>query len=1421
MKFSSLIMSKLFPGNNAKQSKRNAPRAKNLKLEALENRDLLSVGRGIDFVAPNEANVVGFIGGGFSVEEATAAYEAYAASNVDDVIDLVDVTETVIDDSAPYSEIALVEPSTDVAISVEGAVSGPGRPSEYYDADKSAFNTEDDDMCWAATASNIVVSTGWADLSGLANEQEFFDSIFVGTWPDAGGNTETGVSWYLDGKYLTLYKYTSASSTWAAIGENTSLSIPGGGAYSELFAQYGETSKDYVSGTSVLGVADLSTVATNLQNGAGVGLGLGKTSGSGHAVTCWGYTVDSSLSPSDPGYYTGLYITDSDDEKSGKNNDLLNERKLIYRSILWDPTVQTFYGTGSYRIGNNSDPSPSGSNAYYIDDVVFLAARPEKYGESGPVTTVETPSTIVTTTDDVVDAYDGKISLREAINYANAGDKITFKSALKGKTIALDSELSQLYIGKSLTIDASNLYNTSTNAPGITISGADATRIMWLGQNISVTLKGLEFTHGKSPACGGAIWNNANLTVDKCLFTDNNATYVNDDGSTGNYYGGAIAVKSGAKITARSTTFTGNAGGGVVSFQTDLASTFDACVFQNNATSSLYAVTGDVSATNCEFSGAATYGLYAYQGAITATDCVIKENASYGIYANQGVITATNCVVRDNSSSGIYCAAAGTFNGTNCLVAGNSAYWGAGMEIYGTANLFNCTITGNVASYGGGGVDLDGNAVFTAYNTIIAGNTASTGVDVNKYKDTARAYAYNTLSSYTAWDSGSNNLTYNASKPLFTDATNGDYTLAQNSQAIDKGDNSCVETTVDLANKTRKVNGTVDLGAYEYQRDVDPIQLSAPTNPRVAAKTATTATVAWNAVAHASEYGLIYKKTTDSSYTVVKLDPETTTYKIAGLDNSATYYWRVRAIGDGDSYLTSDYTATRSVKPRQKLATPNEAYAAAATSITVTWDRVPNASAYRIMYKPSGGDYVTVDVNSASATSYKITGLTPDTTYAIKIAAIGDGLDYSSSAYTPLTSVKTPSNQLPTPTNPRETAKTETSITVAWDAVENVSKFGLIYKRTTDSSYTVVKLDPETTTYKITGLDNSATYYWRVRAIGDGESFLTSDYTATRSVAPRQKLATPANESYATTATSITATWDLSPNASAYRIMYKPSGGSYVTVDVNSATATSYTITGLTKDATYAIKIAAIGDGFDYSSSDYTTLTSVKTVPEPTPLDTPNVTLAATASTVSVNWAAVPNAKSYTILYDGTAYNAPTPGYKFLFQTPKKSHSIQVRANGDGTNYLNSSYSASKTISTKSLVELNAPTLTAQSETRSSITVSWRAISGAVGYQIVYVPKSGTGDYVVATVGAGKTSHVFTGLPSSENFILTIQALGDGLETTSSGYERYLYTSTLDTTAALATNEELFREDELFQEDEWFEELDDEYDLIAESLLNA
>ena len=90
----------------------------------------------------------------------------------------------------------------------------------------------------------------------------------------------------------------------------------------------------------------------------------------------------------------------------------------------------------------------------------------------------------------------GTGSLRGAIASARSGDTIKFSKKLTGKTITLKS--GQIQLSKNLTIDGGN-------APGLTISGNQASRVFYLDKKKKVVLKNLTIANGKTKGAGGGI----------------------------------------------------------------------------------------------------------------------------------------------------------------------------------------------------------------------------------------------------------------------------------------------------------------------------------------------------------------------------------------------------------------------------------------------------------------------------------------------------------------------------------------------------------------------------------------------------------------------------------------------------------------------------------------------------------------------------------------------------------------------------------------------------------------------------------------------------------------------------------------------------------------------------------------------------
>ena len=238
----------------------------------------------------------------------------------------------------------------------------------------------------------------------------------------------------------------------------------------------------------------------------------------------------------------------------------------------------------------------------------------------------------------------------------------------------------------------------------------------------------------------------------------------------------------------------------------------------------------DGGANNIALSGGGQVRVIRFLGAdtdvYTLSNLTITKGATTsgaGVYVATGTANIVNCTVKGNTSStsggGVYVAGAGAAKITNTLIAENSAKYGGGLFVYGRAGksvvVTNTTITGNKATTNGSGLFTEtADGTLEIRNSIIALNMVKS--DVYKKASGRVIKAYNTLSPFTGWSSGSSaNLTYNASQPLFVGAD--DYSLAQGSQALNAGNNAYITLATDLSGNSRIVGSAVDLGAYERQ----------------------------------------------------------------------------------------------------------------------------------------------------------------------------------------------------------------------------------------------------------------------------------------------------------------------------------------------------------------------------------------------------------------------------------------------------------------------------------------------------------------------------------------------------------------------------------------------------------------------------
>ena len=210
-----------------------------------------------------------------------------------------------------------------------------------------------------------------------------------------------------------------------------------------------------------------------------------------------------------------------------------------------------------------------------------------------------------------------------------------------------------------------------------------------------------------------------------------------------------------------------------------------------------------------------------------------------GIYMTDGLVE--NCTITGNGMMGygntgwggaVCIKGKGTLRG--CLVAGNrNRNCGTGVTIVGPNKdrgeprcvVENCTIVGNQRSLVdsvacGIYIGLDHGAAksynIVLRNNIVWGNLAADGVSEMNYNLDAMDGATSIVErndTRPALTIGLNNVSVD---PLFADAANGDYHVGY-TYCIDTGLNQeWMTNAVDLDGNSRIINGTVDVGCYEY-----------------------------------------------------------------------------------------------------------------------------------------------------------------------------------------------------------------------------------------------------------------------------------------------------------------------------------------------------------------------------------------------------------------------------------------------------------------------------------------------------------------------------------------------------------------------------------------------------------------------------
>ena len=355
-----------------------------------------------------------------------------------------------------------------------------------------------------------------------------------------------------------------------------------------------------------------------------------------------------------------------------------------------------------------------------------------------------------------------------------------------------------------------------------------------------------------------------------------------------------------------------------------------------------------------------------------------------------------------------------------------------------------------------------------------------------------------------------------------------------------------------------------------------------PLNPRVTATTQSSVTVAWDdKSSNETGFRFQYRIGTGAWTAVSATAPaNATSFTITGLAAGTTYTFQVGAYNSAGtkwSAYVNGTTQTGITLPAEPLNP--RVTATTQSSVTVAWDdKSSNETGFRFQYRIGTGAWTAVSATApANATSFTITGLAAGTTYTFQVGAYNSaGTKWS--AYvngTTQTGITLPAE----PLNPRVTATTQSSVTVAWDdKSSNETGFRFQYRIGTGAWTAVSATAPaNATSFTITGLAAGTTYTFQVGAYnsaGTKWSAYVNGTTQTGITLPAEPLNPRVT---ATTQSSVTVAWDdKSSNETGFRFQYRIGTGAWTAVSATApANATSFTITGLAAGTTYTFQVGA------------------------------------------------------------------------------------------------------------------------------------------------------------------------------------------------------------------------------------------------------
>ncbi|XP_068162058.1 receptor-type tyrosine-protein phosphatase H-like [Antennarius striatus] len=478
-------------------------------------------------------------------------------------------------------------------------------------------------------------------------------------------------------------------------------------------------------------------------------------------------------------------------------------------------------------------------------------------------------------------------------------------------------------------------------------------------------------------------------------------------------------------------------------------------------------------------------------------------------------------------------------------------------------------------------------------------------------------------------------------------------------------------------------------------------------NVEVLTQNESSITLRWDKVNNISTYRLQYDH--NGSLKVENINVShleaSITYEVSSLNAGTEYnFTLITVFGDllSSGHIFKAVTAPNKVNNVEVL-TQNE------SSITLRWDKVNNISTYRLQYDHNGSlkvENINVSHLEASIT-YEVSPLNAGTEYNFTLITVFE--DVVSSGYN-FQAVTAPNKV----NNVEVLTQNESSITLRWDKVNNISTYRLQYDH--NGSLKVENINVShleaSITYEVSPLNAGTEYNFTLITVF--EDVFSSGYNFQAVTAPNKvnnvEVLTQ-NES------SITLRWDKVNNISTYRLQYDHNGSLKVeNINVSHLEASiTYEVSPLNAGTEYNFTLITVFG--DVLSRGY----NFKAVTAPNKVQHVEV-LTQNESSITLRWEKVNNISTYRLQYD---HNGSLKVENINVSHLEASITYKVSSLNAGTEYnftlitvfgdlLSSGYNFQAVT-----VPLNAEEFEKVTQSETSITLRWKKVDDIRDYVLV------------------------------------------------------------------------------------------------------